>query len=114
MDPSFGRFDASHLDACQRVVEFLDLRTHLLHAAREADLAAVIDDLADGRDNGCRAAEPGLFELRKLFSERRVMEGRMEGEPTVMNLLPLMKMMFAPPVSSTLVLVAESGYRFSL
>ena len=47
LDPSFRRFDFTHLDAGQRVVNLLGGRTHLLHSAWEADLFTVIYNLSD-------------------------------------------------------------------
>ena len=53
----------AHLDAGQCFVEFLGNRTHLLHSAGEADLFAVVIDLANRRDNSCGTAETALCEI---------------------------------------------------
>mgnify|MGYP006986300181 FL=1 len=63
MDPSFRSFDASHLDTCQCVVQFLDNRAHLLHSAWEADFLAVIVDLSNWRDNSSSTAKTTLCEI---------------------------------------------------
>ena len=42
---------------------FFVIRSHLVHAAREADLIAVIDDLADRRDDSCGTAKTTLCEI---------------------------------------------------
>lgn len=66
LDPSFRRFDFTHLDAGQRVVNLLGGRTHLLHSAWEADLFTVIYNLSDRRDYGCRSAEAALGKVFNL------------------------------------------------
>ena len=38
---------AAHLNAREGIVELLSYRTHLLHACGEADLLAMVVDLAD-------------------------------------------------------------------
>ena len=69
LDPSFRRFDFTHLDAGQRVVNLLGGRTHLLHSAWEADLFTVIYNLSDRRDYGCRSAEAALGKVFNFIQE---------------------------------------------
>lgn len=64
VNPPLRRFDMPHLNARQGIIKLLDDGTHLLHAAGEADLPAVVVDLADGRDDGRRAAEAAFLEVR--------------------------------------------------
>lgn len=46
LQPSLRRLDMSHLDSGQCIVQLLDHRSHLLHAARETDLSAMVYDLS--------------------------------------------------------------------
>ena len=46
LQPSLRRLDMSHLDSGQRIVQLLYHRSHLLHAARETDLSAMVYDLS--------------------------------------------------------------------
>lgn len=132
-DPSFWSFDASHLDTCQCLVQFLGCRSHFFHSTWEIDFFVVVNDLANWRDNCSSSAKSAFcevfdfiqiyftflnFESEIMFSNidqgTTVMDGRMLldfGVTTVPSLVTKMK--FAPPVSSTLVLVAESRYMFS-
>ena len=46
-DPALGSLHGSHLDSRKGLIQFLCHRPHLFHAAGEADLPAVIHNLAD-------------------------------------------------------------------
>ena len=63
LDPAFRSLDAAHLDAGQCLIQLLGDRSHLGHAAREADLFAVIDNLANRGDNGCCTAKTALCKV---------------------------------------------------
>ena len=63
LDPAFRSLDAAHLDAGQRLIQLPGGRSHLGHAAREADLFAVIDDLSNRGDNGCCTAQTALCKV---------------------------------------------------
>jgi len=63
LDPAFGGFYAAHLDAGEGIVELGEHRAHILHAGRHADFLAMVDYLADGRDDGGRTAEAGFGKI---------------------------------------------------
>ena len=58
MYPSFWSFDVSHLDSCKCITKFLCDRSHLIHAAWEADLFSVIYDLSNRRPYFKGGAKP--------------------------------------------------------
>ena len=47
MDPALRSFDPAHLDTGQGLIQFLGDRSHLGHAAGQADLFAVVNDLTN-------------------------------------------------------------------
>ena len=132
-DPAFRSLNAAHLDAGECFVKFLGNRSHFLHSAGEADLFAVVVDLSNRRDNGCGTAETALCEIFDFveayfsflnlkseiifrYSDKRTTgNGRKNAVRLRSNDFASLvtKMKFAPPVSSTLVLVAASRYMFS-
>lgn len=63
LDPALRSLNAAHLDAGQCLIQLLRDRSHLGHAAREADLIAMIYDLADRRDDSCGTAKATLCEI---------------------------------------------------
>ena len=133
MDPALRSFDPAHLDTGQSLIQLLGDRSHLGHAAGQADLFTVVNDLANRGDYCCGTAQTSLCEvfyfiqvyfslfyfqsqifLGNIYRERRVMEGRILSDLGVTTLLSLVtNRKFAPPVSSTLVRVAASRYIFS-
>ena len=66
LDPALRSLNAAHLDAGQCLIQLLCDRSHLGHAAREADLIAMIHDLADRRDDSCGTAKATLCEILYL------------------------------------------------
>ena len=130
LDPAFRSLDAAHLDAGEGLVELLGDGAHFRHAAGEADLFAVVHDLADGGDDGCGAAEAAFREIGDLVKvdlsllgfQAKIFLGNIDegaagrmlpdlGVTTLLSLVTNRKL--APPVSSTLVRVAGSKYMFS-
>ena len=69
MQPAFWGFDGAHLNAGEGVVEFFHDWPDLFHAAGEADLFAVVVDLADWGDNGGGAAEAAFNKFRHFGEE---------------------------------------------
>lgn len=132
-DPSFRSFDASHLDSGKCLVKFLCCRSHFFHSTWEADFFAMVYDLSNRRDNCCSTAKSAFceifyfvqiyftffdFQSEIMFCniyQRTACDGWKNtidfGVTTVLSFVTKMK--FAPPVSSTFVLVAESRYIFS-
>lgn len=51
MDPALRSFDPAHLDTGQSLIQLLGDRSHLGHAAGQADLFAVVNDLTNRGDN---------------------------------------------------------------
>ena len=47
LNPSLWSFDTAHLNACKCLIKLLGYRTHLCHSAWEADLLAVVNNLAN-------------------------------------------------------------------
>ena len=64
-DPAFGSFDFAALDAGERLAQLGHDGAGLFHTADLDDLV-VIGDLADGADDGCRAAQASLDEVAGL------------------------------------------------
>ena len=133
MDPALRSFDPAHLDTGQSLIQVLGDRSHLGHAAGQADFFAVVNDLAYRGDHCCGTAQTSLCEvfyfIQVYFSlfyfqsqvflgniyQRTTGDGRKDmsdlGVTTLLSLVTNRK--FAPPVSSTLVRVAASRYIFS-
>ena len=63
MDPALRSFDPAHLDTGQSLIQFLGDRSHLGHAAGQADLFAVVNDLAYRGDHCCGTAQTSLCEV---------------------------------------------------
>ena len=57
MDPALRSFDPAHLDTGQSLIQLLGDRSHLGHAAGQADLFAVVNDLTNRGDNCCGTAQ---------------------------------------------------------
>src|SRR5574344_2377988 len=66
VDPAFWRFDASHLDSGERVVELLDDRAHRVTSVLECNHVAVVLHSAYRRNDCCRSAETAFNERRKF------------------------------------------------
>ena len=64
--PATRRFDTSHLDTREGVVELLRDGAHFGHTCGEADFASVVNNLTNWRDNGCRATESTLGKAVEL------------------------------------------------
>ena len=73
LQPSLWSLDAAHLDAGQCLIQLLCDRSHLGHAAREADLVAVVYDLADRGDNSSGTAETALSEIFYFCKRNRTL-----------------------------------------
>ena len=67
LDPALRSLNTTHLDTCQCLIQLLGDRSHLLHAAREADLLTMIIDLANRRDYCCSTAKTTLCEILNLI-----------------------------------------------
>ena len=63
MDPALRSFDPAHLDTGQSLIQLLGDRSHLGHAAGQADLFAVVNDLTNRGDNCCGTAQTSLCEV---------------------------------------------------
>ena len=63
MDPALRSFDPAHLDTGQSLIQFLGDRSHLGHAAGQADFFAVVNDLAYRGDHCCGTAQTSLCEV---------------------------------------------------
>ena len=63
MDPALRSFDPAHLDTGQSLIQLLGDRSHLGHAAGQADLFTVVNDLANRGDYCCGTAQTSLCEV---------------------------------------------------
>ena len=63
LQPSLWSLDASHLDSGKGFIQLLGDRSHLVHAAWEANLFAVVHDLSNRRDNSSSTAKTALCEI---------------------------------------------------
>mgnify|MGYP007079295275 CR=1 FL=1 len=63
LEPSLWSLDASHLDSGKGLIQLLGDRSHLVHAAWEADLFAVVNDLSNRRDNSSSTAKTALCKI---------------------------------------------------
>ena len=63
LNPALRSFDTSHLNAGESIVKLLGDRPHFLHSAGEADLLAVVVDLAYGGDYGSGTAQTALGKI---------------------------------------------------
>ena len=60
LNPAFGRFQMPHLNASQRIIQFLCDGPHLLHPTGKDVFLVMIDHLAYGGDHCRRAAQAAL------------------------------------------------------
>ena len=128
-DPSFWSFDASHLDTCQCLVQFLGCRSHFFHSTWEIDFFVVVNDLANWRDNCSSSAKSAFCEVFDFIQiyftflnfESEIMFSNIDqgttcdGWKDAVGLRCYNSAVFGyeDEVCSTLVLVAESRYMFS-
>ena len=63
MDPALRSFDSAHLDTGQSLIQLFGDRSHLGHAAGQADLFAVVNDLTNRGDNCCGTTQTSLCEV---------------------------------------------------
>ena len=63
LQPSLRCLDAAHLDSGKCLVQLLGDRSHFVHAAWEADLFAVVNNLSNRRDNSSSTAKTALCEV---------------------------------------------------
>ena len=135
LQPSLWSLDAAHLDSGKCLVQLLGDRSHFVHAAWEADLFAVVNNLSNRRDNSSSTAKTALCEvfyfIEVYFSflclKSKVFLGNIDqgtacdGWKDTVRLRCYNLAVFCygdvykrqPPVSSTLVRVLESRYMFS-
>src|SRR5699024_10176939 len=62
-NPAFRSFHPSHLNSGKSVIQLLDHRSHLLHAAGETDLLSVVDVLSYRINRSRGSAEAALGEI---------------------------------------------------
>ena len=73
LQPSLWSLDAAHLDSGKCLVQLLGDRSHFVHAAWEADLFAVVNNLSNRRDNCSSTAETTFLSLIHISEPTRLL-----------------------------------------